>query len=133
MTKRISTTANRTTEHSIAVTEAIRHIVQNTSIKCRSDYSLKANDPRGVWAGVHIEQGDLVINPDVVHPGDLLHEAGHLAITPLEIRLEMDGDLNECERYRELINIRTEHPRDYPLAQRSSWGRIAGRMNPSIG
>jgi hypothetical protein len=104
MTKRMSTIPNLTVEHCNAIPKAINHIVSNTSIKCRSDYNLKVGDSRGIWTGVYIERGNLVINPDIVHVGDLLHEAGHLAVTPITIRSEMTGELSDCEKYNQLVN-----------------------------
>ena len=43
--------------------------------------------------GILIEHGGLVVDPArLEHPGDLLHEAGHLAVVPPEQRAAMHGD-----------------------------------------
>jgi hypothetical protein len=44
--------------------------------------------------GIAVESGQLVIDhKKLAHPGDLLHEAGHLAIMPPSARPALDGDL----------------------------------------
>ncbi len=44
--------------------------------------------------GVRIERGALRVDPDrLTHPGDLLHEAGHLAVAAPEVRATLDGDV----------------------------------------
>jgi len=43
--------------------------------------------------GVHIEHGGLAVDPTrLTYPGDLLHEAGHLAVVPPAERAAMHGD-----------------------------------------
>lgn len=44
--------------------------------------------------GICIENGGLVIDPaKLEHPGDILHEAGHLAVMPPDVRQTMNGDV----------------------------------------
>lgn len=44
--------------------------------------------------GIHIQQGKLLVDETrLLYPGDLLHEAGHLAITPAPRRVELHGDI----------------------------------------
>lgn len=44
--------------------------------------------------GLQIRNGSLIIDIDrLIHPGDILHEAGHLACMPADIRKTMDDDL----------------------------------------
>jgi hypothetical protein len=44
--------------------------------------------------GILIKNGALVIDKEkLLYPGDILHEAGHLAVMPLRIRKEMSDDL----------------------------------------
>ncbi len=44
--------------------------------------------------GIRIQNGGLLVDMDkLLYPGDLLHEAGHLAVMPLRIRKDMNGDL----------------------------------------
>jgi hypothetical protein len=43
--------------------------------------------------GLHIFDGGLTVDEArLAYPGDLLHEAGHLAVIPSERRLALDGD-----------------------------------------
>lgn len=45
--------------------------------------------------GILIRNGELVVDVDkLLYPGDILHEAGHLAVMPPGIRAQMNGDLN---------------------------------------
>jgi hypothetical protein len=47
--------------------------------------------------GILIDNGMLLIDKDLLtHPGDLLHEAGHIAITPQYKRLDLSGDVHQC-------------------------------------
>lgn len=44
--------------------------------------------------GLTLKNGSLIIDVDqLVHPGDILHEAGHLACMPPDIRKSMNDDL----------------------------------------
>ena len=44
--------------------------------------------------GILVERGDLVIDrARLAHPGDLLHEAGHIAVMPPSRRPGLSGDL----------------------------------------
>jgi hypothetical protein len=46
--------------------------------------------------GIHIDGGKLIIDESkLLHPGDLLHEAGHLAVTPANRRKELHGDVGQ--------------------------------------
>jgi hypothetical protein len=48
-----------------------------------------------VLPGIKISNGGLVIDPEcLLYPGDLLHEAGHLAVAPPDIREHMNGALD---------------------------------------
>ena len=47
--------------------------------------------------GVKISKGSLIIDKaKLAYPGDLLHEAGHLAIEPPETRMKLDDNVREC-------------------------------------
>jgi hypothetical protein len=48
-----------------------------------------------VLPGISIENGGLAVDSEtLLYPGDILHEAGHLAVAPPEIRGTMDGALD---------------------------------------
>jgi hypothetical protein len=47
--------------------------------------------------GMTIVRGTLWIDPEKLqHPGDLLHEAGHIAVTPVERRHDLGGDMKKA-------------------------------------
>lgn len=49
-----------------------------------------------ILPGIHVERGGLLIEPaKLLYPGDLLHEAGHLAVIPAGRRSELDGDTGD--------------------------------------
>jgi hypothetical protein len=57
--------------------------------------TLKQISGETVLPGLAIEYGGLVVDADkLLYPGDLLHEAGHLAVAPPEIRQTMHGALD---------------------------------------
>lgn len=46
--------------------------------------------------GIHVARGVLVVEESrLAYPGDLLHEAGHLAVTPAALRDSIDGDAGD--------------------------------------
>jgi quercetin dioxygenase-like cupin family protein len=48
--------------------------------------------------GVDIRNGDIVMDPALLlHPGDILHEAGHLAVTSASERSQLNGNVGEHE------------------------------------
>lgn len=48
-------------------------------------------------SGVQISKGTMVIDINrLKHPGDLLHEAGHLAVEPEISRQKLDDNMREC-------------------------------------
>ncbi|NCT69033.1 MAG: hypothetical protein GXC76_15505 [Rhodanobacteraceae bacterium] len=50
--------------------------------------------------GIRIEHGGLVFDRTRLRwPGDLLHEAGHLAVTPARHRAALDGDVRPEQHY----------------------------------
>ncbi|QJE98145.1 hypothetical protein [Luteolibacter luteus] len=54
-----------------------------------------ADLPEGEFLpGVHLEDGALLIDPARLQwPGDLLHEAGHIAVSPPSVRAAQNGKL----------------------------------------
>ncbi len=52
-------------------------------------------DGETVLPGINISHGGLVVDPEkLLYPGDILHEAGHLAVAPPEFRIQMHGALD---------------------------------------
>lgn len=48
-------------------------------------------------SGMTIAAGALSIDPGkLLHPGDLLHEAGHIAVTPADLRGKLTGDVKQA-------------------------------------
>lgn len=55
----------------------------------------------GFLPGVRIKNGGLSIDPDqLLYPGDILHEAGHLATLPEHIRRDLDGQLPDTDMHQ---------------------------------
>lgn len=47
--------------------------------------------------GVVIQKGALIVDSDRLgSPGDILHEAGHLAVAPARLRGSLDGNIDAC-------------------------------------
>ncbi len=45
--------------------------------------------------GITLKDGGLVIDPEkLLYPGDILHEAGHLAVMPPDVRSKVNGKLH---------------------------------------
>jgi len=59
--------------------------------------TLIASDPNGFLPGLSIHRGTILINPSRLdNPGDILHEAGHLAVIPSDDRpLLNDADISK--------------------------------------
>ncbi len=58
--------------------------------------------------GLRMENGTLVVDPEkLLYPGDILHEAGHLATMPPEIRATMSDNLenNDLNQGGEMMAI----------------------------
>ena len=49
------------------------------------------------WDGIELICGGLFVNPTIAHPGDLLHECGHIVTVPMELRQSMSGWLQGDE------------------------------------
>ncbi len=57
--------------------------------------SFEAIDDPTFLPGILIRNGGLVVDRSkLLYPGDMLHEAGHLAVMPPRIRQKMNGDLD---------------------------------------
>jgi hypothetical protein len=51
--------------------------------------------------GLKLRDGGLVIDTErLLYPGDILHEAGHLACMPPYIRQNMSDNLEDCDMHR---------------------------------
>lgn len=75
-----------------ALTDRILDFLRSVGIAVR-----EAEVPEGSFLpGIRIEQGGLRVDRARLRwPGDLLHEAGHLAVVPTPLRAGMDDDLAE--------------------------------------
>lgn len=62
------------------------------------DYKLEPIDEKTHLPGLIIRNGSLIIDTEkLLYPGDILHEAGHMACMPPEMRATMsDTDENKC-------------------------------------
>jgi hypothetical protein len=69
---------------------AIRQFLAEIGIPTR-EAELTANT---FLPGILIENGGLLLDPArLLYPGDLLHEAGHLAVTPAAERAQLSGNV----------------------------------------
>jgi hypothetical protein len=51
---------------------------------------------RTILPGIHVDHGTLIVDEDkLAYPGDLLHEAGHLAVVPAALRATLQGDTGD--------------------------------------
>lgn len=56
--------------------------------------------------GIHIENGVLLVDKDkLTYPGDLLHEAGHLALLAPEDRMKASGNLEPGESKQNTLEM----------------------------
>jgi len=64
-------------------------------------FHLEPLDESTFLPGLKMRDGALVIDTaKLLYPGDILHEAGHLACMPLDIRQQMSGDLEDSDIHR---------------------------------
>jgi len=62
---------------------------------------------RGVW----LDQGKIIVNREVAHVGDVLHEAGHLACIPKLLRGYVEpGSLPTMQLRQEIENYMADNP-----------------------
>lgn len=48
--------------------------------------------------GITIDKGSLIVDTErLLYPGDILHEAGHIAVVPPEVRARMTGNIDPKE------------------------------------
>lgn len=69
---------------------------------------LEQHEGESFLPGIRIKSGGLSIDPSqVLYPGDILHEAGHLATLPDAVRAELDGVLPDIDLHRgaELMSL----------------------------
>lgn len=58
--------------------------------------------------GVYVKEGRLLIDSSkLLYPGDLLHEAGHLAVVPADIRSTFTGEVNVPDVAMEPIEVQS--------------------------
>ncbi|GAA0352298.1 hypothetical protein GCM10009092_15860 [Bowmanella denitrificans] len=77
----------------ISDTDKIVDFLKNVGINIR----YTSIESKTFLPGILIEQGQLLIDREKLkYPGDLLHEAGHIAVTASENRLKLTGDIHQC-------------------------------------
>src|SRR5687768_11169129 len=56
--------------------------------------------------GIEVINGGLVVDESkLLYPGDLLHEAGHLAVTPGERRAELHGKVEISDELPQVVEL----------------------------
>jgi hypothetical protein len=73
------------------VADCIEFIRINTRISIATTTARVRQDDGASWDGIQLINGTLLVNPKYCHPGDLLHEAGHIVTVPMELRRWMNG------------------------------------------
>ncbi|WP_234573647.1 hypothetical protein [Rhodohalobacter sp. 614A] len=54
--------------------------------------------------GIKIERGEMLVDKDqLTYPGDLIHEAGHIALTPKSDRAKLNGNVDEEKNSKESL------------------------------
>jgi hypothetical protein len=70
--------------------EIAANFLNSIGIRC-----LERRGAKGFLEGCKIVRGEIHYDPKVCTASNLLHEAGHIAITPSETRHLLDGDVDE--------------------------------------
>src|ERR1700722_2635441 len=78
----------------------LKQAIAAAMVKFLNEIGLKvvvaAISERAFLPGIRIERGTMRVDEaKLLYPGDLLHEAGHLAVTPSAERAEMCGNVEE--------------------------------------
>ncbi len=89
------------------------------------DYYVTDEDFDSFLKGIKIENGRLKINPkNLICIGDILHEAGHIACIPLDLRLSANDDISKslgeeytCEMGVIAWSVAAAHHLDIPLSE----------------
>ena len=64
-------------------------------------YHLEKIEETTLLPGLQLRNGKLIIDTKkLLYPSDILHEAGHLACMPFDIRKTMNGDLEDIDLHR---------------------------------
>jgi hypothetical protein len=77
----------------------VRFIRDNTTIICKTS----ANEDGTFWDGISTFGDTITVNLDMAHPGDLLHEAGHLATMLLPQRLHIMHNMDFMPELAEAV------------------------------
>ena len=82
----------------VDVTEAIISFIRNIGIAVHEDIIIEDT----FLPGILIRNGELTIDKKkMLYPGDLLHEAGHIAVTPADERPEVDEERIKASAHRD--------------------------------
>ncbi len=66
-------------------------------------FSIKLNEPTFL-PGVTVQNGKLLVDEEKLNfPGDLLHEAGHLAVAPAELRSQLNDEVALPDAFPEVL------------------------------
>ncbi len=82
----------------------IEFVTQNTDISVSLDLTIRYSDPLSFWAGIVLDHGEIRINPRLADIGNFIHDLGHIATCPPELRQFATGKMGadfrrEIERY----------------------------------
>jgi len=73
--------------------DQIVNFISSIGIECQ----LVTLEQKTFLPGIYILEGRLLVDRDKVkYPGDILHEAGHIAVEPLKSRHQLTGNVYKC-------------------------------------
>jgi hypothetical protein len=84
--------------------QVIEFVAQNTDIPASIDLSIRWGDPLSFWAGISLDRGEIKVNPRLADLGNFIHDLGHVATCPPELRQFATGKMGadfrrEIERF----------------------------------
>jgi hypothetical protein len=82
----------------------IEFVAQNTEIPVSLDLSIQCGDPLSFWTGISLDRGEIKVNPRLADLGNFIHDLGHIATCPPELRQFATGKMGadfrrEIERF----------------------------------
>jgi hypothetical protein len=79
--------------------KCVNFIRKHTTIDCKTD----SDEDGTFWDGIFTYGNEMIVNLEMAHPGDLLHEAGHLATMLLKDRKFISHDMDFMPKLHELV------------------------------
>ena len=71
----------------------IKFVTQNTDIPVSIDLTIRWGDPLSFWTGIVLDRGEITVNPRLADLGNFIHDLGHIATCPPELRQFATGKM----------------------------------------